>query len=205
MNKNIIKWCVIVIVIILLVVGVIGISKAIMKKGEDKEVENKKVVETGEEYVIKGDVVHDLINDKAPYTLEEVYSLVSNPKKYFETIKNDNHKLEYELLHFYNYFSKNTPFMYAKKVKIDGKCEERKYIEVVEVGYMNYDQYEQLVAGFLEEENARRETMKKVDGYWYDGRVVGAWYDHADMMLYDHAEVVNNKCESRLSAYEWDK
>ena len=199
MNKNLIKCCVVALVITLFVVAVFLFSKAIMKKENKSEESNGKIVLVDEHE-------HDEINDKAPYTLEEIYDLVSNPKKYKEVFESDNDALGYELLHFYDYFSKNTPFMYAKKVKIDGKCEDKQITEVVEVGFMNYEQYEQEVAYFLEQENSLRE-VRRGNGKRSDGRVPGAGYDfYSKHLIYDHAQYVNrDDCKNRYEPYEWEK
>ena len=86
---------------------------------------------------------------ESPYTLEEIYEFISS-KKYMETRTRDEEWFDYNkvITHFYEYFSKDTPFMiYDKKLRSYwGDYEEVKAEEVNTI-MIDYDEYMRITKG----------------------------------------------------------
>lgn len=86
---------------------------------------------------------------KSPYTLDEIYAAIENPEKYYELNSSMHTEFNEVLFHFYDYFSKSTPFKVATKVEKDNKI-----VKILEVKYINYEEYIKFMGTFYDEEKA---------------------------------------------------
>lgn len=86
---------------------------------------------------------------ESPYTLEEIYEFISS-KKYLEISTKDEKWFDYNnvITHFYDYFSKDTPFMiYDKKLRFYWGDYEDVKAEEVNTIMIDYDEYMKITKG----------------------------------------------------------
>ncbi len=108
------------------VVGTIGISKLKSKPNQETEQKETKMPTNGKY--------------ESPYTLEEIYEIIEDPERYYSIPFPKDGNIAYILCHFYDYFSKGTPFKIATKVEIDPNDSNR-VSKVLEVDYITYAEY----------------------------------------------------------------
>lgn len=84
---------------------------------------------------------------ESPYTLEEIYEIIEDPERYYTLQYPKDGNVTYILCHFYEYFSKGTPFKVATKVEIDPNNSNR-VSKVLEVDYITYAEYQVLNEAF---------------------------------------------------------
>lgn len=86
---------------------------------------------------------------ESPYTLDEIYDFISS-KKYLKISTRDEEWFDYNnvITHFYEYFSKDTPFMiYDKKLRSYWGDYQDVDAEIVNTIMINYDEYMEITKG----------------------------------------------------------
>ncbi len=126
----------------------------------------------------------------SPYTLDEIYAIVEDPKLYYK--ENDSwHSIFGTNIYFFYeyYFSKTTPFKVATKVR----KENNKIVEVLEVDYIDYSEFEKRTEQYRQYVNTEKisteESNKKYNTN-IDYRIdlpCGLWINE---IIYGYAEVV---------------
>lgn len=181
-RKTIIAIGVIIVLFLTTVISIVLVKNS--KKNDDASVEDQKALKERE----------NLINN-APYTLDELYAMIEDPLIIEKLTKpSDDGKGQiapndfyYEIFHFYNYFSKSTPFKRVKKgVKKDGKI-----IELKEFEYITYDQFmKEVEDSYSVEEDMRKKWIETYgDEVLKEGPVRGFLYsDYVDSLLYGSAQ-----------------
>lgn len=156
------------IIIVSLIILVLGVSTCTGIYLYNKNQESKQ-----EEPIIK----------KSPYTLEEIYEIVDDIDLLEKKIKDRNDDFAYVICHFYDYFSKSTPFKRAKVKYI-----EPSKMELIETTTIDYYEYMRIMDGneFYEYEKEKIENdipnspNKMADLYW-----VVTYYPYALSIVFD--------------------
>lgn len=146
----------IIVVIILSIVIINNKSKAADREKTDDEIYLEKF---------------EKLKEESPYTLDEIYAMVEDPQiiEHLSTpseIDENATEVPYEFLyvmtHFYNYFSKSTPFKIVTKLKtVEG--EFYKIEEVYEFAYISYEEYNKILEEMYIEEEEMRELQEKTE------------------------------------------
>ena len=123
---------------------------------------------------------------ESPYTLDELYSIVENPKEFYKLNTATMTDYNIVMFHFYDYFSNTTPVKVATKVKRDNN---NKVTKVLEIKYLTKEEYiEWMEAAYtyeLSEIKAYEERNKK---YNQNAEPVFNYSMYIDELIYGHAK-----------------
>lgn len=168
-GKKILIILAIILVVILVVSGTIALFK------------NNKEETSNEEVLIK----------ESALTLDELYAIVEDPKLFYENNGATMTTYNIIMFHFYDYFSHSTPVKIATKVKRD---EHNNVVEVLEVKYISYEEYLELMKDAYEDEaltkenyEYRNEKFNQNNEPIYDYRL---WIDK---LIYGSAETITEE------------
>lgn len=109
---------------------------------------------------------------ESPYTLEEIYAIIENPQTFYEVNKLRYNDFAYTIVHFYDYFSKNTQLKVATKVETD---ENGKVTKVLEFTYLSYDEFMDFMSCEYDFETDAIKTCKEKKEHC--GQISAAGYD----------------------------
>lgn len=146
-----------IVVLLIASVGIISVIALNSSKKDDVKKPEKKAYEA-------------LLNNESPYTLDEIYKMIEDPQ-IIEHLKKPVGEVEdgtaysvpiefyYVITHFYNFFSKSTPFKIVTKLK-SNEGNYKEIIELYEFSYINYDEYMKEMKDFYYREEEERKKQE---------------------------------------------
>ena len=172
--KKKIKWLAILVIICLLLLTIFVIFICHGKKDQNKKNQQE------------GFSLEEVIKNPE-YSLDELYDIIEEPEKFYELTAPVKSSYAIEMYYFYNYFSKNTPVKVAKKVKTN----DSKVVEVVEVEYINKDEFEKRMESAYQSEEVLKnstEESNKTNNDEYDYREYIPYNKFIRELIYGYAE-----------------
>lgn len=124
---------------------------------------------------------------KSPYTLDEIYAVVENPEKYYELNSSMHTEFNEVLFHFYDYFSKSTPFKVATKVEKNNPEIPTRVTKVLEVEYIDYEEYmKRMQAAYQYEELELKSYEERNKKYNQNGTPYWDYRFYVNLIVYQY-------------------
>ena len=176
----------IIIAILILIVGIIiGVLSTYLILNTNKKEETPTIERLKPEDIKYYSQLENL--KVSPYTLDELYEIVEKPDKYYELNSSTVTVFNYVMFNFYKFFNTKTPVKVATKVKKDGT----NVIEVLEVEYIDYSEYQRRMAEAYEIHNQYEEMIKGKKDKNGDPLKPSTPYGYfIDLLLYGDAEEI---------------